>query len=96
MGSTCCAPFPICNPNKGYRLFDGKIKRVYVLLKGSKTKECGDHIKTKGSAHDKVEMFMVKAVKLGDNHINVGESGTMMNKIQSLRVFENINYDISN
>ena len=89
MGSTCCAPFPIG------RLFDVEIKRVDVLLKINKTIQGRDHIETKGTTHDQIEMVMIEVVKLGNNHIIANESGTMINKIQGIRVFENVNCDFS-
>ena len=89
MGSTCCAPFPI------WRLFEGEIKGVYVLLKGNKTIYGGNHIKTKGTAHDVVEIIMTEIVKIGNDRLNAHKSGTMINKIQGIRVFEDINYDFS-
>jgi hypothetical protein len=89
MGSTWCAPVPI------WLLFEWGLKRVYVLLKGNKIEHNGDHIKTEGTAHSEMEMLVIILEIFGSNSINVIECGRTMVKIQSLRVFENINYDFS-
>ena len=89
MGSNWCAPVPI------WLLFEWELKRVYVLLKRNKIIHNGDHIKTEGTAHGEMEMLVIILEIFGSNSINVIECGCTMVKIQSLRVFENINYDFS-